>query len=278
MILLLINIGNTNTTVAGFSGGRVVRRVRMSTADGPGSALEAAIRQALGRGIPAGAVVGSTVPARVSAWRRALKRCGFPGAPLEVSPALDPGFPVPYAGRASLGADRLADVCGGVARYGRPLIVVDIGTAATVNVVTRKGFVGGVILPGPSLFLRAMADGTAQLPRLRPGPPAARRIGRTTEESMRIGATAGFSAMLSGLIRDVRREAGGARIPVVITGGGAARMKLDVAAPLWHDADLTFFGLAGLYALNRPDRGKKRVPVVVSRRIIIKRKRPQDEP
>jgi type III pantothenate kinase len=251
-MILLVNIGNTNTTAAGFSGGRVIRRVRTPTAECRGIVPDAMIRKVLGRGKPEGAILGSTVPSRVSAWRRALRRCGCPIAPLEVSPALDPGFPVPYAGRATLGADRLADVCGGVARYGRPLIVVDIGTAATVNVVTRKGFTGGVIAPGPSLFLRAMADGTAQLPRLRPGPMSARRIGRTTEESMRIGATAGFSAMLSGLIRDVRREAGGARIPVVITGGGAKSATLDVPAPVAVDDDLTLFGLAHLYALNRP--------------------------
>jgi len=272
-MILLVNIGNTNTTVAGFSGGRVVRRNRKPTADCRGDVPGAMLRKALGRGTPEGAIVGSTVPGRVAAWRRALKRCGCPDPILVVSPGFDPGFRMSYPGRATLGADRLAGLCGGVARYGAPLIVADLGTAATFNVVTRdRGFIGGVIAAGPDLCLRALAAGTAQLPRIPPR-PSARAIGRTTEESLRIGAVSGFVALAAGLVADLRRAAGGLRIPVVLTGGGAALIARRIAPPVRRDDDLILFGLACLYRLNRDRvagesqaRDTKRLPRIVNRR------------
>lgn len=273
MVLLLVNIGNTNTTVAGFSGGRVVRRVRTPTVECRGKIPDAMIRKALGRGAPEGAILGSTVPGRVDGWRRALKRSGCPDPILIVSPEFDPGFRMSYPGRATLGADRLAGICGGVVRYGAPLIVADFGTAATFNVVTRdRGFIGGVIAAGPDLCLRALASGTAQLPRTPPG-RAARVVGRTTEEAMRIGAVTGFAALAGGLVADLRRVAGGARVPVVLTGGGAAHVARRVAPPVRRDDDLVLFGLARLYQLNRDraaadgqGRDTKRLPRIVNRK------------
>lgn len=271
-MLILVNIGNTNTTVAGFSAGRVARRVRKPTAECRGGVPDAMIRKVLGRGTPEGAILGSTVPGRVAAWRRALRRCGGPAPVLVVSPGFDPGFRMSYPGRATLGADRLAGLCGGVARYGAPLVVADLGTAATFNVVTRdRGFIGGVIAAGPELCLRALASGTAQLPRI-PARPAARAVGRTTGEAMRIGAVSGFAALAAGLVADLRRAAGGRRVPVVLTGGGAALLAPRIAPPVKRDDDLVLFGLARLYQLNRDrkvgsqTRDTKRLPRTVKRR------------
>ncbi|MDZ4197660.1 MAG: type III pantothenate kinase [Kiritimatiellia bacterium] len=249
--VLVISIGNTRTAVTRVVGDRVGRVFRRPTDACGGPVCEEMIREALGGRPVVGAVIGSTAPSRVKNWQRAWRN--REGDALIVTPALDPGLPMSYPGRKTLGADRLADLCGGAARYGLPLIVVDVGTAMTVNVMTKpKGFIGGLILPGPDLFLRVLSDGTALLPRLSSDiPPRRRAFGRTTEESMRLGASLGCAALLEGLVRRLRRQLRQPDLPVVITGGGARRLRPVFDPPARFDPTLTLFGLARLFELHR---------------------------
>jgi type III pantothenate kinase len=252
----VVNIGNTRTTAAVVRGGRVMRRLDRPT--GPVSAADA--DACLARLGPArrvdGAIVASVVPARTAAWRQALRRA-LRGPVIELTHRRRLGVAVSYPRPAGLGPDRLAGVAAAAARFRGPLIVVDVGTAATFNVVLPgRGFVGGVIAPGPAMMLDYLADRTARLPRLGPGAGAAprRAIGRSTREAMRIGAAAGYRGLVGGILAALRREPGLARARVIATGGGVRAAFPRPARGVTIVPDLTLLGLAHVFALNRPQR------------------------
>jgi len=117
-----------------------------------------------------------------------------------------------------VGVDRLLAALAAYRRAQKECVVVDLGTAATVNAVRRDGtFLGGVIFPGLRMMARALAQGTAQLAEVSLD-EAAGSIGKTTQEAIRAGILHGTSAAIEGLIRDARWIVG-SRAPVFVTGG-----------------------------------------------------------
>jgi len=153
-----------------------------------------------------------------------------------------------------VGPDRLVNAYAAAHLYGAPAVVVDCGTATTLDAVDGEGaFVGGAIAPGLVLGLEALATRTARLPLVEPRLPDG-PIGRDTAAALRVGAVLGHRAMIEGLLGRMRRElaagAGGAPhdVRVVLTGGLAAlpwaRTVEGVDA---IDPDLTLRGLALLH-------------------------------
>jgi type III pantothenate kinase len=146
-----------------------------------------------------------------------------------------------------VGVDRLASAAAAslVRRRGCPAIVVDCGTAATVNLVSSTGaFLGGAILPGPALMARALAEGTSRLPvvaaldqALPPPLP-----GRSTQEAIAAGIGWGIRGAISRLVEEAR-AAVGADADVVLTGGwrGAVRDALPGAIEM---PELVLAGIA----------------------------------
>ncbi len=139
----------------------------------------------------------------------------------------------------TIGDDRLFAARGALELVGGPCLVVDAGTALTVDAVQvedggRGVFLGGAIAPGPRLLARALAEGGARLPtvedELVPGAPA---LGRHTRAALVSGVVSGFRGAARELCREVAREAGIERAPLVITGG--ARRFLDGGPPLAED-------------------------------------------
>jgi type III pantothenate kinase len=121
-----------------------------------------------------------------------------------------------------VGEDRLYAALGAAGRVGRSALVVNAGTALTVDLVRVDGarllFEGGVIAPGPSLLARALHDGTARLPLVqpRPGVPV---LGRVSEEALESGIVHGFRGAAAHLVAELAREPGFAAAPVVLAGG-----------------------------------------------------------
>ncbi len=248
--VLVVNIGNTNTTAALCARGRVLRRAVLPTGGATARAVARALGAVCAAAPPAGAILGSTVPGALPPWRRALRAAGLP-APLTADARLELGVRLAYPLPETLGADRLADVCGGAACYGTPVIVCDFGTAATFNAVLRdRGFVGGVIAPGPALMLDYLAERTARLPAVA-WRGAARPAGRSTAEAMRIGAAVGYPGMVRAILENLRRLPGLAAAPVVATGGGARRALRGMEHGVVVDPDLTLVGLARMWELHR---------------------------
>jgi type III pantothenate kinase len=156
-----------------------------------------------------------------------------------------------YPAPRTLGADRLADVCGAFSRYGAPTIVADFGTAATFNVILpRRGFVGGVIAPGPRLMTEYLADRTALLPRIR-GAGRWGDVGRSTKGSMLIGARVGYRGMVREIVRHLLSGLRGRRATLVATGGLAREAVAGTDLPFLMDPHLTLYGLSRIFELNR---------------------------
>ncbi len=145
------------------------------------------------------------------------------------------------------GRDRLYAARAAVEMTGHPCVVVDAGTALTVDAVRPGVFLGGAIAPGPGLLARALSDGGARLCEIEPE-PGAEALGRSTRAALRSGVAVGFEGAALHLVERVAAEAGLAPdAPVVLTGGarGFLTQVLEAAArPLRVDPLLVLRGLA----------------------------------
>jgi type III pantothenate kinase len=152
---------------------------------------------------------------------------------------------IDYPKPETIGADRLADAAGAVARYGAPVLVMDFGTALTAAVVTSdRVWRGGVIAPGFPLMRDYLFERTAKLPRMELGRGAAPKIGRSTEGAMRFGALVGYRGMVREIAETLRRNFG-EDFKLVATGGFARWALRGAGMPFAIDPTLTLFG-AGL--------------------------------
>jgi type III pantothenate kinase len=124
-----------------------------------------------------------------------------------------------------VGRDRLYAARGALAELARSCLVVDAGTALTVDALRVEAgegsFLGGAIAPGPALLARALADGTARLPRVEPA-AGARALGRDTEEALASGIAVGFRGAARELVERIAAEAALGAAPVCLTGGARA--------------------------------------------------------
>ena len=145
-----------------------------------------------------------------------------------------------------MGQDRLANSLAAQKLYGTPAIVIDVGTAATFDIVSSKGgYEGGVIVPGPKVFIDCLTERAALLPKVTlPEAPLTEAIGRSTSEAMALGLVHGFPAMIQGVLEKVTFSLGiidDGDSEVILTGGGAFRVG-KIATK--HDPDLTLKGIA----------------------------------
>jgi type III pantothenate kinase len=247
---LVADIGNTSVAVALCEGERVSHVFRVSSRAATRQAVVGAIRAARGRARPDGAVLCSVVPDRNRLWTACL-RAEVGVAPIVVSHRLRLDVRVDYPRPATIGADRLANACGAVSRYGAPVIVADFGTALTFDVVTRDGvYVGGVIAPGLPLMSEYLYEKTALLPRVRLQGRCA-RVGRSTAAAMRIGAKVGHRGMVREIAEHVRGAPGMRDARLCATGGYAAWALEGLDMPFVLDTTLTLYGLGRIFDLNR---------------------------
>lgn len=257
-MLLAIDIGNTNVTIGLLRGGTLVATRRAAT--NPRSTadeLELLLAGLLGLDDASFADVtaiacASVVPALTTHVEAvgARREC-----PLTVARA---GI-VPLAVRTDrpdeVGADRLVNALAAGRLYGTPAVVVDFGTATTLDCVAADGaYIGGAIAPGLELGLEALAARTAKLPRIELRAPS-RAIGRDTVSAMQSGTVFGYQALVVGLLGRVRRELADLAdveprdVKAILTGGlSAAPWAADLEGIDAIDPDLTLKGLAILHA------------------------------
>jgi type III pantothenate kinase len=240
-VVIAMDAGNS-TLKAALVEGETVGPIRRLTTDGQAAAARVtAIVEDLDRQARPGGGGGRTAVALVSvvpAMTRAVRlACTELGADLFEATSASIPIATHLAAPDLAGADRLLDAWAASDRHGVPVIVVDMGTATTVDAVDAAGwFRGGAILPGLELGLAALADRTAQLPRLEPMLPDA-ALGRDTASARRSGAVIGHLGAIRELVARMTAELGTGRPTVVVTGGLAA-------APWARDAFLE--GAAGL--------------------------------
>ncbi len=193
-------------------------------------------------------VISSVVPALTVAYEDLAHRAtGKP--PLVIGPGVKTGMPIAYENPHEIGADRIVNAVAAVDGFGAPVIVVDLGTATTFDVVDGSGaYLGGAIAPGIETSAEALFRRAARLSAVDLETPS-RAIGRNTRESVQAGLLMGHASMIDGLVRRVWDEMGG-ECTVVATGGLAGMI-----APLCEtvgevDPDLTLRGLALVWQRN----------------------------
>ena len=257
-MLLAIDIGNTNVTVGLFRAGMLVATRRAATnaratADEVELLLDGLLRLdgialadldaiALASVVPA--LTGAVETIAVRRARRLL---------VAVADTVPLAIRVDRPGE--VGADRLVNALAAARLYGTPAVVVDFGTATTLDCIAADGaYVGGAIAPGLELGLEALAARTAKLPRIELRAPD-RAIGRDTVSAMQAGTIFGYQALAAGLLVRVRRELADANgvspgdVKAILTGGlSAAPWARALEGIDVIDPDLTLKGLAILHA------------------------------
>lgn len=248
-MILVIDIGNTSTTFGLYADGRVGRVRRMDTVDMKARVLASFLRDLIGRSRISGVCAASVVPRTIDPVGRVVQR--VTGRPVFwVNHRTKLGIPITYPKPSSIGADRLANACGAAARYGTPAIVADFGTALTFDIISRtKGYIGGIIAPGLPLMFDYLADRTALLPHIKPG-PVNRPVGKNTKDAMRLGAQWGYRGMVKEILQNLVPYLDG-KVHLCATGGYAAWVIRGLDLPIRYDKDLTLYGLGRIYELNR---------------------------
>jgi type III pantothenate kinase len=254
-MLLAINANNTNTVFAIWDGADLKGSWRTAT-EGKRTADEYVVwldhllaLEGLARGNVDGAVIASVVPeVNFNLLTLCRKYCktdplmvGAKGVALGTKALVDRPEEV--------GADRLVNTVAAHDRYKGPLIVVDFGTATTLDVVDRDGnYCGGVIAPGINLSLAALHMAAAQLPSVRIS-RTERVIGKDTVSCMQSGIYWGYIGLVEGLVGRIKTEFGEA-MHTVATGGLAPLFAGAIDAIEHVDTDLTLWGLRLIYHRN----------------------------
>ena len=216
--ILAIDIGNTNIVCGIFEGKKLRGVWRLATkACGSSGRCVAWLAPLLKdkRDIQ-GIILCSVVPRCTPLFKKAARALRLPIY------VVGETIPCPirnrYRNPRQVGQDRLVNAYAALLLYGAPAIVVDFGTAITVDLISKKGeYMGGIIAPGMAISLEALAERTALLPKVRLRPPRL-LLGKDTQGSMLSGVFYGFSSLCDGLVANLRRKYG-ARIKAILTGG-----------------------------------------------------------
>ena len=253
-MLLAIDAGNTQTVIGLYRGTELVRPWRLATnAQRSSDEHGLLIRQLLDLEDAdfddvTGMALSSGVPAVTAALREmAARYVSVP--PVVVEPGTRTGMPILYENPKEVGPDRIANAVGAFDRYGGPVVVVDFGTATTVDATSAGGeYLGGAILPGIEISLDALFARAAALFRIKLVEPR-RVIGKSTVESIQSGTFYGWSAAVDGLCRRFQDELGPA---AVVATGGLGEMIVPYSETIEHyDPWLTLHGLRLIYERNR---------------------------
>ena len=255
-MLLAVDVGNTNVTLALFDGDRLAADWRVSShRERTADELAVELRELFElRGydltVVDGVVISSVVPTVNAALVEASRR--YLGCePVMVGPGVKTSVRIRYENPKDVGADRIANALAAFSKYGGPVVVIDFGTAVTYDAINSDGdYLGGAIAPGVEISLNALVSHTAMLRRVEPVAPDS-VIGRNTVASIQAGLVWGFVAQVEGMVGRMVAELGG-KAKVIATGGQAALVAglttvIDVTDPL-----LTLEGLRLIYSQNPP--------------------------
>jgi type III pantothenate kinase len=195
-----------------------------------------------------GVALCSSVPSITAAVREMARRYfGFDA--LVVEPGVKTGMSILYENPKEVGADRIADAVGAFDLFGGPTIVVDFGTATTLEAISADGeYLGGAILPGIEISLEALFSRAAALRKVELVEPR-NVIGKNTIESIQSGALYGFAAQVDGIASRIMDEIGEAT--VVATGGLAAVIAPYSRTITEHEPWLTLHGLRLIFEKNQ---------------------------
>ena len=241
-MILLFDIGNSNTHVGLANEKRVVKQMNVPTREWFNGNASAQIKRFVGKNKIESAILCSVVPRATPAIHRAILKT-WKLRPLELNSKTVRGIGIDYPKPASIGADRLANAVAARLRFGAPVVVVDFGTAVTFDVVNSDGnYVGGIIAPGLAAMTDYLHEKTALLPKIKIREPK-NVVGKSTEQAMLVGAVRGYRGLVRELIRELRGELCARKLPVVATGGYAKLIAAKLPEISAVEPGLTLEGL-----------------------------------
>jgi type III pantothenate kinase len=253
-MLLAIDAGNTNVVFALVEGRRIRARWRIAT-DPRRTADEYAVwlsqllqLEGFDRSAVDAVIVATVVPRALHNLQVLARKYFGTEALIAGRSPVEWGIPLDVDEPQSLGADRAVNTVAAHALHPGDLIVIDFGTATTLDVSDYEGaYKGGIIAPGINLSLDALVTAAAKLPRIAIEPPATEGVvGRNTVDQMQIGIFWGYVAMIEGLVARLKAEIGRPS-KVIATGGLAALFEPHTTVFDAIEPDLTIQGLAMMY-------------------------------
>jgi len=256
-MLLVLDVGNTNTVLGVYDGKNLIAHWRLTTAlqrtiDEWGILCRNLFSLA---GLESAAITDIAISSVVPPMDYTLHKMAtnyFNIEPLFIDPTSNAGMPVLYQPPSDVGADRVVNGVAAYELYGGPCIIVDFGTATTFDAVSEKGeYLGGVICPGVTISAEALFQKAARLPRVEIKRPE-RVIGTSTVMSMQSGLFWGYVGLVDGVLDRMRQELGpNARI--IATGGLAGLIARGSKLIEIVDPNLTLEGMRIIYQRNRQE-------------------------
>ena len=254
-MLLAIDIGNTNILIGGIRDDKIIFKARIATdrtrtSDQYGVEIKNMI-EAFGASINeiSDCIISSVVPPVFNSVRTGVIKI-IGKQPMVVGPGLKTGLNIHMDVPSQVGSDRIVIAVAALAEYKAPLILIDMGTATTIEVVEPENrYMGGLIFPGVKISLDALTSRTAQLPGISLDQPK-QVIGKNTVDCMRSGMMYGSAAMLDGLVDRIEAELGHSST-LIATGGLAQFITPLCKRKIIVEKDLLLKGLNIIYQKNK---------------------------
>ncbi len=254
-MLLAIDIGNTTVTFGAFEGEKIKATWRVSTAihrmpdEYANIMLSLMERQGITASQIKDVVICSVVPPLLIIFEEVCRHF-LKKAPLVVEAGVKTGVRIDMDNPREVGPDRIVNAVAAHHLYGGPVIVIDLGTATTLDVVSKGGeYIGGAIAPGIAIATEALFTRTAVLPRIELTIPK-KAIGRNTVAAMQSGIVFGYIGLIEGLVSRIQAELD-EKAKVVAAGGYAKLLAQATNVIEIVNPDLTLVGLRLIYNMNR---------------------------
>lgn len=254
-MLLAIDIGNTNIVIGCIKDDEIQFKARIATdrirtSDQYGVEIKNML-EAFGiqKTDISDCIISSVVPPVFNSVRTGVIKV-IGKQPMVVGPGLKTGLDIHVDVPSQVGSDRIVVAVAALAEYPAPLILMDMGTATTIEVVEPENvYMGGVIFPGVRLSLDALTSRAAQLPGISLDQPK-QVIGKNTVDCMRSGMMYGTAAMIDGIVDRIEEELGHSST-LIATGGLAQFITPLCKHEIILEKDLLLKGLNIIYKKNK---------------------------